>query len=381
MHISKRDAMKTVTEISAIINQNVNMMDENGVIIGSTDPERLGTFHEGAKKIIDKKLDMLAIYDTDRYSGSCPGINLPILFQNQIVGVVGVTGNTEEVVRYGKIIKKMTEILLWDNYLKERQNLDEILKKRFLEDWIFGGAGKITPQFFEQGQALGFNIQGRHRILIAAADKIGEYKSPEDQHRLEKADRRIRLLLQNETNLFLKNNSGLICILGDLTNPQMETVARKISQDISDTLSVGLNIGIDGGAVECQMIHISYEKAEKALHACKLLSEESVRFYDDINVEIFASEISASLKREYIQKVFKNCTGEEILQWVTLLHAFFAANGSIIKAAQILYIHKNTLQYKINKLRNKIGYDPRIPKDVPVLYFALLFYRDLEGSV
>lgn len=78
MHISKQQAMKTVTEISAIIQQNVNIMDQNGIIIGSTDSSRLGTFHEGAKQVIDKRLEMLVINSSSEYTGSCPGINLPI---------------------------------------------------------------------------------------------------------------------------------------------------------------------------------------------------------------------------------------------------------------------------------------------------------------
>lgn len=43
MNISHDSAMRIVTEMSSVIGHDVNMMDDCGVIIASTDPERLGT--------------------------------------------------------------------------------------------------------------------------------------------------------------------------------------------------------------------------------------------------------------------------------------------------------------------------------------------------
>ena len=53
--------MHIVTNISNIINQHVNMMDEHGMIIASTDSGRIGTFHEAALRIISENLDSLTL--------------------------------------------------------------------------------------------------------------------------------------------------------------------------------------------------------------------------------------------------------------------------------------------------------------------------------
>ena len=47
MKISSESAQSIVMEIGNIVGQNINMMDEKGYIIASTDPERVGAFHEG----------------------------------------------------------------------------------------------------------------------------------------------------------------------------------------------------------------------------------------------------------------------------------------------------------------------------------------------
>lgn len=52
MNISRQNAMHIVTNISNIINQHVNMMDEHGMIIASTDSGRIGTFHGAIRQVL-----------------------------------------------------------------------------------------------------------------------------------------------------------------------------------------------------------------------------------------------------------------------------------------------------------------------------------------
>ena len=54
MIISKRKMQKIAEEIGGIIRKNVNIMDEKGVIIASTDMERIGISHEAAKRVVMK---------------------------------------------------------------------------------------------------------------------------------------------------------------------------------------------------------------------------------------------------------------------------------------------------------------------------------------
>ena len=48
MHISKNSATQIVEEISKLVKQNINLMDETGHIIASRDKSRIGDFHYGA---------------------------------------------------------------------------------------------------------------------------------------------------------------------------------------------------------------------------------------------------------------------------------------------------------------------------------------------
>lgn len=52
MDISINYAQEIVSEIGDIIKKNINLMDETGHIIASTDPDRIGDIHEGARDIV-----------------------------------------------------------------------------------------------------------------------------------------------------------------------------------------------------------------------------------------------------------------------------------------------------------------------------------------
>lgn len=158
MKISKRNAMRIVSEISEVIPQHINIMDEKGIIIGSTDQTRIGEMHEGAQKIITEKIDRLIINRTDKLSGVRAGINLPILCEGEIVGVVGITGEPENTVKYGQIIKKMTEVLVIDGYIKQQRENIRQMKLQYIFDWILDDAVEIDARFVELGQRYDIDI-------------------------------------------------------------------------------------------------------------------------------------------------------------------------------------------------------------------------------
>ena len=55
--------------------------------------------------------------------------------------------------------------------------------------------------------------------------------------------------------------------------------------------------------------------------------------------------------------------------------------GSFSAAAEKLYMHKNTLQYKLKKLEECTGYDVRLPSNSAVFYIAILFFHDVEHDM
>ena len=86
MIISKTKMQRIADEIGDVINKHINIMDELGVIIASTDISRIGTLHGGARRIIEEKLTQLTVDSSDNFIGAKNGINLPLFINEQCVG-------------------------------------------------------------------------------------------------------------------------------------------------------------------------------------------------------------------------------------------------------------------------------------------------------
>src|SRR5436190_19556004 len=106
-------AQRIAGETSAIIDFNVLITDPEGVVIGSGDTSRLGSFHEASVEVM-RTLQPRAHSAKEAHDlhGVRPGITLPLVLDDVPVGTVGITGSPSRVRRFGLVVKRQTEILL-----------------------------------------------------------------------------------------------------------------------------------------------------------------------------------------------------------------------------------------------------------------------------
>src|SRR5690625_247261 len=103
-------------------------MDLTGKIVASTDENRINQIHSGAIEVM-KTNNELILYEEDviKYEGTKPGANLPIIHHDKIEGVVGVSGNPDEILPMTGLIRVSVEIIIdqlynqRQEYYKERQ--------------------------------------------------------------------------------------------------------------------------------------------------------------------------------------------------------------------------------------------------------------------
>lgn len=136
MYISRETAQEIVEEIGGEIGAHINLMDERGYIIASTDASRIGNLHEGARRIIQNHLPELYITREMENAMTKKGINLPLVVDENVVGVVGITGDREKVYGYGNIVRRMTEILIADSIQKDAKRYERRQRYYLLEEWL-----------------------------------------------------------------------------------------------------------------------------------------------------------------------------------------------------------------------------------------------------
>lgn len=378
MKISTASAQQIVEEIGRLVGQNINLMDHTGHIVASNDPSRIGNFHPGAYELVTRRVKEL--YITAERERMDPlvrqGINLPIEVDGQIECVIGITGQYYEVIRYGQIVKKMAEILIRERIALETERLDRQVRSRFLEEWVLG-EGSTNPQnLAERGFALGIDISIPRRCLVVSPGKTELYTdSLEGQTFLRRVEQVVESQLPGGS-IVLRNAGRLILLLPGRIAPDLVRLCRLLVSAVRDRLDVQLACGIDGGASD---LHTAYLQANRAWRFANRPTRTIVE-YDSLRAELMFDHVSREEKRAFLRKLFPGCAADQIREYILLLDAWFAAEGSLSAIAQTMFIHKNTIQYRLRRLAEITGLDVRKPSQAPALYLAMQVFLELEAA-
>ena len=274
MHISKNSATQIVEEISKLVKQNINLMDETGHIIASRDKSRIGDFHYGAYKIISENLEEYYIDEDDLSKGIKKGINLPLELDGGIVGVIGMTGGYEEVITSGKLLKKMTEILLMESRANYRQLMNKRVRNAFYEEWLINGGYK-NADLEDRGMALGIDINKPRRVFIASIDELDNLKdSQQGQSQIAKFETDVDAFLKrNNYKMHFRNASRQIIIIDNMDTENVVKFAGELAGYVWEKDKFELNIGID--SAQSYDMHEAYVEAHRAVSYTHLRAHET----------------------------------------------------------------------------------------------------------
>ena len=162
MKINKVIAQEIADKVMSVIPYKVNIMDENGLIIGSGDKMRVGTIHEGAVSAIEQGT-MVTIYKPE--GSSKPGVNIPIHFQNKTIGVIGISGDPQIVAPFAELVRVTAELLIDQEFLFKERRIKEQMMEEFLYHWVFRN-DEYDTAFFNSAEAIGVNLKLVRKAVI-----------------------------------------------------------------------------------------------------------------------------------------------------------------------------------------------------------------------
>ncbi|WP_181407563.1 sugar diacid recognition domain-containing protein [Nocardioides sambongensis] len=166
-------AQRIVERTSTVIGRNVNVMSERGVILASSDPDRLRHQHEGA--LVAAQGDrVVAIEAAEAHPlrGVQPGVNVPLHHRGAVVGVVGISGAPEEVQVLADLIRVTAELILEQSgELESGQRLQQDRDDLLVE--ILEGRVDHAPAR-RRAADLGVDLDlPRHCAVVRPADDHG----------------------------------------------------------------------------------------------------------------------------------------------------------------------------------------------------------------
>ena len=378
-------AQQIVERTMKIIPFNVNVMDGRGIILASGKASRIGDLHAGAQLVLAKG-DTVEINPATVSSmpGSRVGINLPLTVRGLTCGVVGITGEPQQVRQFGELVRMTAEMIL-----EHAQLVQELQReKRYREEFLFQLLTKnsMTPASLEAWAArLGLDLN-RTRAITVLQLKHDRLAPDQALLKLQQAQAQLTMHWPKLLCTVLSPNELVILEIFDVSTPQLATnaaMARSRLQEFERVLApslpgpkllaMGIALpGLDGAAA-------SYLAAcNSARVGCQRRPGEYLFSYYELGLPVLLSSLQNSWQTQQLRlplqrlRDFDRKAGtlrKTLLTW-------FAEGSHALSTAKALHIHRNTLDYRLQKIAELTGLDLSKTDDRFLLYIALQLEQD-----
>lgn len=150
-----------------------------------------------------------------------------------------------------------------------------------------------------------------------------------------------------------------------------ETVSKKLQTLQTLLLQKNVSFSIATGSPRFDLFTIasSYQEARSALTLGT--KPNTITFFQDVQTQALLHELPTHRKQQYYQSILENVSEK----YIETLEHFFSHNGNIGECAKSLFIHRNSLVYRLKKIHDSTGYDPQLFTDCVPLQMAIWLRR------
>lgn len=342
MKLSKTIAQKIVLQMMDVVPYNINVMDENGVIIGSGDIKRIGNIHEGAIKAIENQ-HINEVYEEE--GRMKPGVNEPIIFNEKVIGVIGITGHPDEVRRFSKLVRVTAVLLIEQSKLDEEIQNKRLNKQKFYYELVHRKI-EYDDEFHQRAKTYGIDLTKKCQVILVE----GNINSQS-----------FKTLCHKYSHYSELDNSKVVFFI--TTNQIYNTLLKDLEK--SEEIN---KISIGG---EEEIAAVSLENAELAMEfGIKIKPSTSIYSYDDLKFFIHLSYDNKASLVSLISNLDKAGNKLELIQTIQL---YVEENGDINNVANRLNIHRNTLSYRLERIKQLTGKNPKILLELFELLCGLIW--------
>lgn len=376
--LERQLAQQIVDRTMEITDNNINVMNQFGVIIGSGDKNRISKIHDGALLALHRGETVEVTEASSKaLKGVKSGINLILKKSEQIIGVIGITGDPNKIRNYAKLVKMTAEMIIEQVNLTEQLQWDRRHREEFISAWITGNIKQ--NELLDWGKRLDINISFPR---VAAIIRFRDSSKPMSL----RAIRRVVELLEHpyRDNLVAVLSMKEIVVLKPATFYQGEWNSDEESKRIDQLLIrlkqyeiTDIDIALGHYFTGDQQVPLSFQSAQLTLQAgLNNSSKKNKHLYDSLRLPVLLSPLRASWQAEQIGKAFEKLQAKDKNgQLVKTLNALFQYHNSLNECAKHLYIHRNTLRYRIKKIQQITKLDPEKLEGLLELYVGFQLKR------
>lgn len=349
-------AQQIVYTVKEVCGYNVNFIDCSGIIFASTDEKRIGTFHEVGKEAAATHRT-IEVDEDNCFRGTQRGINLPVCHNQEVIAVIGISGPPDEVGKYALLAERITRLLIREKELYAFSRTEEEMKSYLIQAFI---EGKTVSQQYLTDICNRWKIDltsPKRLIILRLEPEPGPSGSVSAELEIS------GILKAAEVSLYAyRYPNEYLAVAEAATFERNAPVLKSFAENQCGLIKIAV-----GKPAMLSGLADSYESALTAIKSISG-SRENYILFDSLTLEILLCAMDPDAGQEYLKKTIPGLTEEEL----ALMDVYFGEDMSLNRTCQKLFLHKNTLQYRLDRIYKKTGYNPRKFKDAVLLYLALL---------
>lgn len=289
------------------------------------------------------------------------------LTEGDAVYVLAVEGTDEKAVMAGRFGISHLESLLQIN----RNRMD---KNRFIQNLLLDDM--LMVDIYNQAKKMKIPVTGKRVVFLV------ESRNETERIVMET----LRSLFATGIKDFITSvEEGYVILIKSLEKTEDYPEVHHIADIIVDTLGmeamVGVRVAFGTITKELKDISASYREAKTAMEVGRIFySQRRVLSYKVLGIGRLIHQLPENLCKMFLEEVFEgDAAGSFEEEELTAVYTFFENNLNISETARQLYVHRNTLVYRLEKIQKKTGLDVRVFEDAMTFKVALMVEKHMRA--
>ena len=354
--ISNQVLQTTIDGLKSITRIDICVMDIEGKALATT-INNVEEYEEAVMAFVDSPADSQVLQGYQFFK---------VFDDHQLEYVILAKGDTDDVYMVGKLAAFQIQNLLVA--YKERFDKDNFIKNLLLDNLLL-------VDIYNRAKKLHIETSVKRVVYII------ETKYEKDTNALET----VRSIFAGKTKDFITAVDEKNIILVKEVKPgetyeDLEKTANTILDMLNTEAMTKVHVAFGTVVGEIKEVSRSYKEAKMALDVGKIFySDKNVVAYNRLGIGRLIYQLPIPLCKMFIKEIFDGKSPDEFdEETLTTINKFFENSLNVSETSRQLYIHRNTLVYRLDKLQKSTGLDLRVFEDAITFKIALMVVKYMK---
>lgn len=349
---------KTVRDIAEITDVDCSVWNDKGVCLAYSNSEKK------EKNELEQQVRKMDGYD-ERIGENESFFS--VYSEEGLTYVLVLHSTAKEMEMVGKMGVKQLEGLL--HAYHEKMNRNQFIQNLLLDNMLL-------VDVYNRARKMRIDIEARRAVFLIQPKNPGENLVMEV----------LKGVYATSTKEFItavdENHIVFVKALKDCEDYKALNETAKYIADILNTEAM-VSVRVAYGTIvnEIKDVSKSYKEAALALDVGRIFYEEkNILAYNELGIGRLIHQLPVSLCDMFLKEVFAGNAVEEFdEETLVTVHKFFENNLNISETARQLFLHRNTLVYRLEKIQKKTGLDVRVFDDALTFKIALMVSAHMKA--